>query len=195
MTRGSMRAGRAVRLRRFARVRALRGCEVDDFPDTPIEQAKSLETLLLAACQGDRSESGLYELLQSIHAAMSRWAGCALAPRASASLVSRGVISRHYRPAPHPWTRLPIPLAETLSKRYAHLPRCHLRRGHVSNRRQADIADRDGERRDWADSGHSLLRMEGAVALKERTFLGSGSQDSLQPQYQCRTRCWTVSRN
>jgi Abortive infection C-terminus len=38
---------------------------VDDFPDTPIEQAKSLETLLLAACQGDRSESGLYELLRS----------------------------------------------------------------------------------------------------------------------------------
>ena len=38
---------------------------MDDFPDMPIEQAKSLETLLLAACQGDRSESGLYELLRS----------------------------------------------------------------------------------------------------------------------------------
>src|SRR3984957_8663204 len=60
-----MRAGRALRPRRLARRRVLRGCEVDDFPDMPIEQAKSLETLLLAACQGDRSESGLYELLRS----------------------------------------------------------------------------------------------------------------------------------
>ena len=47
----------------------------------------------------------------------------------------------------------------------------------------------------WADSGHSLLRPESAVARKERTFLDGASQDSLQPQYQCRTRCWTVCRN
>jgi len=38
---------------------------VDDLPDTSIEQAKTLETLLLAACQGDRGENGLYELLRS----------------------------------------------------------------------------------------------------------------------------------
>jgi Uncharacterized protein conserved in bacteria (DUF2255) len=54
----------------------------------------------------------------------------------------------------------------------------------VSCRREGDVADRGLERLNWADSGHSLLRPEGAVARKERTFLGGASQDSLQPQYQ-----------
>jgi len=49
-------------------------------------------------------------------------------------------------------------------------------------RREAAIADRIRGRDSWADSGHSLLRPEGAVARKERTFLDGASQDSLQPQ-------------
>ena len=40
----------------------------------------------------------------------------------------------------------------------------------------------NSDRLRWADSRHSLLRPEGVVASKERTFLDDASQDSLQPQ-------------
>jgi hypothetical protein len=50
-------------------------------------------------------------------------------------------------------------------------------------RREADVADHGLRRLHWADSGHSLLTPESAVARKERTFLDGASQDSLQPQY------------
>ena len=42
---------------------------------------------------------------------------------------------------------------EPPAKRYAHLPRCYLRRCDVSNRRLADVADRGLGRLSWADSG------------------------------------------
>lgn len=35
------------------------------FPDTPFEQARSLQNLLLAACEGDRSSTELYQQLRS----------------------------------------------------------------------------------------------------------------------------------
>jgi hypothetical protein len=35
------------------------------FPDTPLEQARSLENLLVAACEGGRSSSGFYQQLRS----------------------------------------------------------------------------------------------------------------------------------
>jgi Resolvase, N terminal domain len=42
---------------------------------------------------------------------------------------------------------------EPPSKRHAHLPRCNLRRGDVSNRRKADITDPGLRRLNWAESG------------------------------------------
>ncbi|WP_029586391.1 abortive infection family protein [Bradyrhizobium sp. URHD0069] len=38
---------------------------MSDFPDTPREQAKSLENVLLAACRGDRSSTGFYQQLRT----------------------------------------------------------------------------------------------------------------------------------
>jgi hypothetical protein len=38
---------------------------MSDFPDTPREQAKSLENVLLAACRGDRSSTGFYQELRA----------------------------------------------------------------------------------------------------------------------------------
>jgi hypothetical protein len=38
----------------------------DDIPDTPLEQARMLENLLLAACEGERSSSGLYTQLRRV---------------------------------------------------------------------------------------------------------------------------------
>ena len=59
--------------------------------------------------------------------------------------------TRSDRAAANPWIRSGVQTArnahlrsspEPPSKRYAHLPRCYLRRGDVSNRHLADIADR-----------------------------------------------------
>ena len=36
----------------------------EDFPETPYEQAKMRENILLAACEGERSNTGLYEQLR-----------------------------------------------------------------------------------------------------------------------------------
>jgi hypothetical protein len=38
----------------------------DDIPETPLEQARMLENILLAACQGNRESTGLYPQLRSI---------------------------------------------------------------------------------------------------------------------------------
>lgn len=38
----------------------------DDLPDTPLEQARMLENILLAACEGDRSSSGMYTQLRAM---------------------------------------------------------------------------------------------------------------------------------
>jgi hypothetical protein len=46
---------------------------------------------------------------------------------------------------------------EPPSKRHAHLPRCNLRRGDVSNRREAAVADRVRGCRSWAVYGLSDL--------------------------------------
>lgn len=38
---------------------------MDDFPETPLEQARSVENILVAACEGATSHSGFYQQLRS----------------------------------------------------------------------------------------------------------------------------------
>jgi Abortive infection C-terminus len=38
----------------------------DDIPDTSLEQARMMENILLAACEGDRSQTGMYTQLRGI---------------------------------------------------------------------------------------------------------------------------------
>ncbi|NVN88785.1 MAG: abortive infection family protein [Rhodopseudomonas sp.] len=38
----------------------------DDIPDTSLEQARMLENILLAACEGDRSQTGMYMQLRGV---------------------------------------------------------------------------------------------------------------------------------
>ncbi len=38
----------------------------DDVPDTPLEQAKMMENILLAACEGNRGQSGMYTQLRGM---------------------------------------------------------------------------------------------------------------------------------
>jgi hypothetical protein len=38
---------------------------MSEFPETPYEQAKGLEHVLLAACEGDRSSTGFYQHLRT----------------------------------------------------------------------------------------------------------------------------------
>ena len=38
---------------------------LDDFPDTPLEQARYLENILVAACEGATAHSGMYQQLRS----------------------------------------------------------------------------------------------------------------------------------
>ena len=46
---------------------------------------------------------------------------------------------------------------------------------------EACVQDKSYERPERADSGHSLLGRKGAVTLKDRTFRGVATQDSLWP--------------
>ena len=38
----------------------------DDIPDTPLEQVRMIENILLAACEGDRTSDRLYRQLRGI---------------------------------------------------------------------------------------------------------------------------------
>jgi hypothetical protein len=38
----------------------------DNIPDNPLEQARMMENILLAACEGDRSSSGMYTQLRAM---------------------------------------------------------------------------------------------------------------------------------